>query len=181
MSARPMSAKPCTGGAGRAGTAAAVALAVCVLLGACAGPDRRPPPASGAASASAGAEREPRLRALQQAEALYLSGHLKEAQAAFEQLTQTYPRNAEVWFRLGNTLLKEGDYDGAAVALQNAMLFDPGQGRAAMNLALVRLAQAQSALEAARTRLQASSPQRERAEELQRRIRTLLAGAGDQD
>jgi TolA-binding protein len=181
MNAKPMCAKPRSGVAGSAGAAAAAALALCVLLGACAGPDARQAPAAGTASATAGADREPRLRALQQAEALYLSGHLKEAQASFEQLTRTYPRNAEVWFRLGNTLLKQGDYDAAAVALQNAMLLDPGQGRAAMNLALVRLGQAQSALETARTRLQASSPQRERAEEMQRRIRTLLAGSADQD
>ena len=157
-----------------------LAIAACALLAACASSDERRPAAPEASPHAHDAEREPRLRALQQAEALYLSGRLKEAQAAFEQLARTYPRNAEIWFRLGNTLMREGDYDAAGAALQNAMLFDPGQGRAAMNLALVRLAQAQNALQTASTRLESSSPQREHAEELQRRIRTLLAAPGAQ-
>jgi tetratricopeptide (TPR) repeat protein len=154
------------------------ALGLCALLGACASSGVRQPSMSETAPAAREAEREQRMRALQQAEALYLSGRLKEAQAAFEQLTRTYPRNAEIWFRLGNTLMKEGEYDMAAAALQNAMLLDPGHGRAAMNLALVRVAQAQSALETARTRLESNSPERRQAEELQQRIRTLLAAPG---
>jgi len=157
-----------------------LASAACALLAACASSGERRPAGPEASPQVHDAEREPRLRALQQAEALYLSGRLKEAQAAFEQLTRTYPRNAEIWFRLGNTMMREGNYDAAGAALQNAMLFDPGQGRAAMNLALVRLAQAQNALETARMRLESSSPQREQAEELQRRIRTLLAAPGAQ-
>jgi tetratricopeptide (TPR) repeat protein len=144
------------------------------ILAACAGMHASAPSTSDAASAAQDANREQRLRALQQAEALYLSGRLKEAQAAFEQLTQIYPRNAEIWFRLGNTLMKEGDYDYAALALQNAMSFDAGHGRAALNLALTRIAQAQSLLDTARTRLASSSPERQQADELQRRIRALL-------
>jgi tetratricopeptide (TPR) repeat protein len=155
-------------------------LAVCAALGACTSAPMDPSAPADAASGAQPQDHEQRLRALQQAEALYLSGHLKEAQAAFEGLTRTYPRNAEVWFRLGNTLMREGNYDDAAVALQNALSIDPGHGRAALNLALARLAQAQAAIEVAHTRLEADSPQRQQADELQRRIRTLLAAPGEE-
>jgi tetratricopeptide (TPR) repeat protein len=172
-----MAGKPNFGCVARTCRAAAriVAPVAFAMLAACAGTPMRESSASGAAPAAQDANREQRLRTLQQAEALYLSGHLQEAQAAFEQLTRTYPRNAEIWFRLGNTLMKEGDYDGAAVALQNAVSFDLGHGRAALNLALARIAQAQAALETAHSRLDSNSPERQQAEELQRRIRTLLA------
>jgi tetratricopeptide (TPR) repeat protein len=148
------------------------------LLGGCATPNGHPSAQTQAGTPAQDANREQRLRALQQAEALYLSGRLNEAQAAFEQLTQTYPRNGEMWFRLGNTLMKEGSYDAAAAALQNAASFDPGHGRAELNLALARIAQAQLALDAARARLDPSSPERNQADQLQRQIRTLLGSPG---
>jgi cytochrome c-type biogenesis protein CcmH/NrfG len=151
-----------------------IAAAAFAILAACASQHTRELSMPDQALAAREVNREEHLRALQQAEALYLSGRLKEAQAAFEQLTHTYPRNAEIWFRLGNTLMKEGDYDDAAIALQNAMSFDPGHGRAALNLALARIAQAQGSLEMARIRLASNSPERQQADELQRRIRTLL-------
>jgi tetratricopeptide (TPR) repeat protein len=165
--------------AGRFGVASLLwAILTCAALDGCSSPAVR---SGGEAQADAAAQeggREQRLRALQQAEALYLSGRLQEAQAAFEQLTRTYPRNAEIWFRLGNTLMKEGSYDEAAVALQSAVSLDSNHGRAALNLALARIAQAQAALEVARARLGANSPERQQAEQLQRQIRTVLGTPG---
>lgn len=153
------------------------AAAACALVVGCSSQAVRPS-AEPQAGALQETDREQRLRALQQAEALYLSGRLKEAQAAFGELTHTYPRNAEIWFRYGNTLMKEGSYDEAANALQNAVSLDPAHGRAALNLALARIAQAQSALEAAQSRLQANSPEHRQAEQLQRQIRALLGAPG---
>ena len=157
----------------------ALALSASLALAACAGPPARSasanPESSGVVQEG---DREQRLRLLQQAEALYLSGRLKEAQAAFEQLTRTYPRNAEIWFRYGNTLMKQGEYDGAAVAFQNAVALDPGHGRAALNLALVRLAQAQAAIGEAHARLPADSQERRQADALQRQLQSLLGAPG---
>jgi tetratricopeptide (TPR) repeat protein len=118
---------------------------------------------------------EQRLRDLQQAEALYLSGRFKEAQAAFERLARSYPNNPEVWFRLGNTLMKQGLYDEAAGALQTSIGLDPGNGRAALNLALARLAQAQSAVDLARGHFPADSPERKEVEGIDRRLRSILS------
>ncbi|SPE25117.1 exported hypothetical protein [Burkholderiales bacterium] len=155
-------------------------LAACVMMVACAGPAPQRGSAPEAPPAAPAADREARLRQLQQAEALYLSGRLKEAQAAFEELTRTYPRNAEIWFRYGNTLMKQGSYDDAATALQNAVSLDPGHGRAALNLALVRLAQAQAALDLAHARLAPNSPERAQADAMQRQIQAVLGAPGGQ-
>lgn len=155
--------------------------AACVALGGCSssGPavHASAEPNAAAAALSEG-EREQRVRALQQAEALYLSGRLKEAQAAFEQLTRTYPRNAEIWFRYGNTMMKQGNYDDAAMALQNAVALDPGHGKAALNLALARLAQAQAALVSASAHLPADSTERRQADELAGEVRLLVGAPG---
>jgi len=152
---------------------AAMLTLAAAVLSACA----TAPQADMSAAASAGAAPQAgadRVRALQQAEALYLAGRLPEAQAAFEQLTQQLPRNGEVWFRLGNTLLREGRYDEAAGALLNAVNFDAGNGRAALNLSLARLAQAQAALTTAQSRLAADSAERSQADQLQRQLAPLL-------
>jgi tetratricopeptide (TPR) repeat protein len=154
------------------------ALAACLVLGACAAPANRAAGASDTVPAVTDADREQRVRLLQQADALYLSGRLKEAQSAFEQLTRTYPRNAEIWFRYGNTLMRQGSYDDAAMALQNAVSLDPGYGRASLNLALARLGQAQAALDLARARLASNSPEGQQAAALQRQIQTLLGTPG---
>lgn len=64
----------------------------CMALAACASQPSRAPAAAAPVAAAATAavtpsDQERRNRQFQQAEALYLSGHLKEAATAFEQLT----------------------------------------------------------------------------------------------
>ena len=128
-------------------------------------------------AASAGTrpiDTEQRNRQFQRAEAQYLSGHLKEAATAFEQLTRTYPSDARVWLKYGNTLTKLSKYDEAAAAFQNAASLDPTQGGALINLALVRFAQAQASLDTALTRLPESEPEHAQAVSLQRQLQTLL-------
>lgn len=117
---------------------------------------------------------EQRNRQFQKAEALYLSGHLKEAASAFEDLSKKYASDARIWLKYGNTLTKLGRYDEAASAFQSALNLDPMEGGAALNQALVRLAQAQAAIGAAVTRLPVGSPERAQAETLQRQLEALL-------
>ncbi|MCS7100600.1 MAG: tetratricopeptide repeat protein [Burkholderiaceae bacterium] len=122
-----------------------------------------------------GASLHERATALEEAERLYEAGRWADAQAAFEALLQTHPRNAYLWMRLGNALARQGLYENAAAALQNAVVLDGSLGRAAFNLGLVRLAQAEAAFDYARTRL-ASLPQaRAQAETLHSRVQRLLA------
>lgn len=155
--------------------------AIALQVTGCAGPVTKPATESTPTGGTSDSNLEQRLRDLQQAEALYLSGRFKEAQAAFEQLARTYPNNAEVWFRLGNTQMKQGQYDHAAAALQTAVGLDPGNGRAALNLALCRLAQAQAAMDIARGHLAAGTPERQQAEGIDRRLRSILSDPAGSD
>jgi tetratricopeptide (TPR) repeat protein len=117
---------------------------------------------------------EERNRQYQHAEALYLGGHLKEAAAAFDELSRAYPNDARIWLKYGNTLTKLGNLDNAATAFENAAAADPSQGNSSLNLALVRLEQAQAALDTARTRLTANSEEHAQADNLKRQLDSLL-------
>ena len=118
-----------------------------------------------------------RNRQFQKAEALYLSGHLKEAAAAFAELASAYPTDARIWLKYGNTLTKQARYDEAADAYQKATGLDAEQGNAPLNLALVRLLQAQQSLDTAQARLAPESAEHVQADALQRQLKTLLGGS----
>lgn len=135
-------------------------------------PVARAAPARGTAAQPA--ESDERSRKFQHAEALYLGGHLKEAAAAFTELTRDYPQDGRIWFRYGNTQAKLGDYDEAAKAYQTALSVDSGQGPAALNLALIRLAQAQESLGAAVAGLPAQSPEGQQAQALKTQLDALV-------
>ncbi|HZO20865.1 MAG TPA: tetratricopeptide repeat protein [Steroidobacteraceae bacterium] len=120
------------------------------------------------------ADSDQQSKKFQHAEALYLSGHLQEAAAAFEELTRAYPTDARIWFRYGNTEAKLGAYDDAAKAFQTALAVEPGQGPAALNLALIRLAQAQESLDVAIAGLPAQSPEGKQAGGLKSQLDALV-------
>jgi tetratricopeptide (TPR) repeat protein len=155
-----------------------LAVTACMTLAIFVGAAARPAAAAAAGPTTQPRDSDQRNRPYQRAEALYLSGHLKEAAVAFEDLSRAYPNDARVWLKYGNTLTKQGSYDNAAAAFQKALTLDPAQGNAALNLALVRLAQAQAALDTALTRLTVDSTEHMQAEALQRQLKTLL-GAPD--
>jgi TolA-binding protein len=155
------------------------ALGACLALAACAGTAPRADvataaPVAAAAKPAAAGDATQRNRQFQRAEALYLSGHLPEATTAFEQLTRSYPQDVHVWLKYGNSLTRQGNYDDAVHAFQTALTLDPSQSGAAINLSLVRLAQAQGALDTALARAPAGSPEYLQAQSLQRAITTLL-------
>jgi tetratricopeptide (TPR) repeat protein len=162
----------------RAFVRSAFALMTCLALAACASTAARPGPVAPAPAAVAQPADSERLnRKFQQAEALYLAGHFKEAAAAFEELTRAYPRDAHVWLKYGNTLTKQGSYEGAATAFQTALNLDSAQGGAAINLALVRLMQARESLDLALARVPAATPEHAQADGLERQLNSLLAPA----
>jgi tetratricopeptide (TPR) repeat protein len=154
------------------------AAAVGLALAGCASTPAQPNLADTRPSSAQSVDQERRNRGFQHAEALYLSGRYPEAAAAFEQLSRSYPDDARVWLKYGNTLTKQGSYDSAATAFQRALSLDADQGGAALNLALVRLAQAQEALDAAVGRLAAGSPEHAQAQRLQGQLNSLLGAPG---
>jgi len=125
-------------------------------------------------SASRAADADQRNREFQKAEALYLSGRLQESSTAFAELTRKYPGDARVWLKYGNTLTKQMSFDEAAKAFETAIRLDATQGAAALNLALVRLAQAQASLEVAVARLAPEAPEHAQAEGIRSQLNTLL-------
>ena len=150
-----------------------IALAAVLSLAACA--LATPVRAAGAPAANTRpADSAQHNRQFQKAEALYMSGHLQQAAAAFAELTRAYPDDARIWFKYGNTLTKLTNYDEAATAYGKAVTLDPTQGNAPLNLALVRLFQAQEAIDLAQSRLAAETPERAQADALQRQIKALL-------
>jgi tetratricopeptide (TPR) repeat protein len=151
-------------------------IAVTCMMAICAGTASRPSVAAAPAPSAQSRDLDQFDRQFQHAEALYLSGRLKEAATAFEELSRAYPTDARVWLKYGNTLTKLGSYENAAAAFQTAAGLDPAHGNASLNLALVRLAQAQGALDAALAHLASDSPEHAQAEALQRQINTLLGG-----
>jgi tetratricopeptide (TPR) repeat protein len=154
--------------------AASVLLAACASVSSTAAPSTSASRATAPADSSRPANPEERNRQFQKADALYLSGRLNEAAAAFADLSRKYPNDARVWLKYGNTLTKQQNYDEAAAAFQKAIALDPAQGGAALNLALVRLAQAQASLDVAVARLAPNSPEQAQAEGIQRQLKSLL-------
>jgi tetratricopeptide (TPR) repeat protein len=153
------------------------AVAICLALGACASAPAKPAGSAPTPVSAQSGDSEQRNRQFQRAEALYLSGRLKEAAAAFQDLTRSHPNDARIWLKYGNTLTKLGSYDEAATAYQTAAGLDASMGGAALNLALVRLQQTRDALDVALARLAPDSPEHAEAEGLKRQITTLLGPA----
>jgi TolA-binding protein len=151
------------------------AFAACVMLAFCSHVSAAETPRARTQGAPATTQNDAqRNRKFQKAEALYLSGRLKEAAAAFSSLTSEYPNDARIWLKYGNTLTKLGNMDEAAAAFVSAINLDASQGNAALNLSLVRLAQAQEAADLALARLAAGAPEHAQAETIKRQLDTVL-------
>jgi tetratricopeptide (TPR) repeat protein len=57
----------------------------------------------------------------------------------FEELVEEIPKDAELWFRLGNSYAKIALPEKAIKAYQNALLRDPKMGKAWYNMGLIHL------------------------------------------
>lgn len=69
----------------------------------------------------------------------YEAGDYATATEKFETLIQHVPKDAELWFRLGNSYAKEKLPQDAVAAYENALLRDPKMGKAWYNLGLIHL------------------------------------------
>lgn len=84
--------------------------------------------------------------ALRMAEEAYARGDWVTAANQFKALTPVYPRNGQVWFGLGAASALSGNLNEASSAFEAALRIDPRDARAAYNLSLIRLSQAEVAL-----------------------------------
>jgi Tfp pilus assembly protein PilF len=72
----------------------------------------------------------------------YGAGDLAAAEQSLARIVERHPRNAQVWFHLGNIYAETGRPREAVTAYYNALIVDPGLAKARHNLGLVRLRQA---------------------------------------
>ena len=88
------------------------------------------------------------LPSREDAESAYRDGRHKEAFAAWSKAAAAAPQDARAWLRVGNLWQRAGDLTRAAQAYRTAMDGQPedARARAALNLALLGLGQASSAL-----------------------------------
>ena len=93
------------------------------------------------------------LARLTRADERYAQGQWDAASQGYADLAKRFPRNAFVWFRLGNCHVRLHQLDQAAQAYRIAQSLDPSDGRFPYNLGLVRKAQARAAFEDAQARL----------------------------
>ena len=61
---------------------------------------------------------------------LLLQGDSKNAQAAFEKVTEIDPKNPDGWVNIGRAAVQEGDMDRARAALEKALALNPNLARA---------------------------------------------------
>ncbi|WP_130466486.1 hypothetical protein [Corticibacter populi] len=109
------------------------------------------------------------MEALKQAEQAYADGEWEKAASAFKGLIQTHPRNAQVWFGYATATAFGGDLAEAAMAFEQVLAINPQDVRSAYNLTLIRLSQAELALQMARAQ-ESAAPER-----LKRELQELSA------
>jgi tetratricopeptide (TPR) repeat protein len=69
----------------------------------------------------------------------------------FQYLSAVYPRNSQIWFALGTANALSGNYEAAGTAYEVVLRIDSNDVRAAYNLSLIRLSQAEIALTTAQS------------------------------
>lgn len=82
------------------------------------------------------------------ADKAYAAGDWKVAEQGYRDVIAKKPAESHAYFRLGNTLVKQNRLDEAASAYQDALLHDASKTEVYNNLALIRLTQAENALNA---------------------------------
>ena len=117
----------------------------------------------------------------QQADQDYGDHHYEKALVAYRQLADRVPRDALIWFRLGNTHARLGQYPEAAAAYQRALARDPDLARAAYNLGVVRLHQALLRFQSLAQQAGAGDPLRALALRQAERLQAVLDGETDDE
>lgn len=76
----------------------------------------------------------------------------------YHALTEKIPDDAYSWFRLANSYVHQGDYDGAVKYYQQSLALDSAQAKTWFNLSTALLLRAKAALESSRHSLAQSDP-----------------------
>lgn len=113
------------------------------------------------------------------AQLLYSQGDYLEATTRYEALVRTQPRDSELWFRLANSYARSGRPEAAVEAYRNALLREPGMGKAWHNLAEVHLQMALEAYAEGRKYIGADEPSLPLIQDKQEQLMQMLAPKAD--
>lgn len=80
---------------------------------------------------------------LSQADYLYRSGALVEAEHHYRTIVQQAPRLSLAWYRLGNIYVRTQQFDAAIAAFEQAVRYQPQEEQYWINLTYTRVKQAQ--------------------------------------
>lgn len=69
----------------------------------------------------------------------YQGGDYDQASKLFEKLTDEIPKDAELWFKLGNSYAREKKPQQAIEAYQNALLREPDMAKAWYNMGIIQM------------------------------------------
>ena len=97
----------------------------------------------------------------------------------FEQLVNDAPKDAELWFRLGNAHARAKNPKQAIVAYENALLRDPEMSKAWYNMGLVHLQSALKSFIDMESHVPADDPVGRRGREMREQVFQLLEGPAD--
>jgi len=99
-----------------------------------------------------------------QAESAYRQAKWQEAAELYQRVLTEFPEDPYLWFRLGNSLTQQGDYDRAIDAFETSLQQDARQGKSWFNLSTAHLLGAQLATLKAWQAMEPTDPTRQAAQ-----------------
>jgi Tfp pilus assembly protein PilF len=123
------------------------------------------------------AEQSDYLKVYNEALAAYQRGDLDRAEPMFVELSKAVPREADVWFRLGNIYARTKRPDAAVAAYREALLRKPAMQKAWHNMGMVQLRQAGNSFVELQRRVSETDPLFPRSKQLAESIIRLLGTA----
>lgn len=99
------------------------------------------------AGCATGPESDPTMKAMKRADTAYSKGEWETAEKHYRTVIAAVPKDAYAYMRLGNSLVRQSRLDEAANAYRESLVRDITEAKTYNNLAMVRLLQAEAALE----------------------------------
>lgn len=110
----------------------------------------------------------------------YEDGRYAEAAEKFEALVAEIPKDAELWFRLGNAYARAMEPHNAVKAYENALLRDPQMAKAWYNKGLIHMQAALKTFVEMDAYIAADDPVGRRGRHLRARLWEILEGPGQE-
>jgi len=108
----------------------------------------------------------------------YLDGDYEQAATQFEILVESIPKDAELWFRLGNVYAKSMQPEKAVSAYENALLRDPTMAKAWYNKGFISLQEALKAFADMQNYVPPDDPVARQSRVMRDRLLEIMEGPG---